>query len=100
MSEDNQQEKKPRESLEEFSKRLGLKHIKEEGGVEISPYHGVNLLPKRPKQAKKQPKSVQEFWQGARDSHEQQAGRRGVRTVPRWAPSHEETEAEFQRKTL
>ena len=54
MSEDNHQEKSPatkrRETLEEFSKRVGLKYIKgEKGGQEFSPFHGGNLLDKKPK---------------------------------------------------
>ena len=44
MSEDNPQEKnkdkKPKESLEEFSKRVGLKYVREKGGMEFVPYHG------------------------------------------------------------
>jgi hypothetical protein len=43
MSEDNQknQEKKlPRESFDEFCKRLGIRIVNEPGGVEFSPYRG------------------------------------------------------------
>jgi hypothetical protein len=44
MSEDNhpeeKEEKKPhQESLEEFSKRVGLKYVREKGGVEFLPFH-------------------------------------------------------------
>jgi len=58
MSEDNQQEKnkdkKPQESLEEFSKRVGIKYIKgEKGGQQFGAYPGGNLLPKKPKQSSK-----------------------------------------------
>jgi hypothetical protein len=48
MSKDNQ-DKKPQESLEEFSKRVGLKYIREKGGVQFCPYTGGNLMHKRPK---------------------------------------------------
>jgi hypothetical protein len=44
---DSGHETKPHESLEEFSKRVGLKYIREKGGVEFCPYHGGNLLRKR-----------------------------------------------------
>jgi hypothetical protein len=43
MSEDNQQEKNeelPRESIDEFCKRLGIRIVNEPGGVEFSPYRG------------------------------------------------------------
>ena len=55
MSEDNQpeknEEKKPRESLEEFSKRVGLKYVRSKGGgVQLGAHPGGNLLPKKPKQ--------------------------------------------------
>jgi|SRR6516165_10349999 hypothetical protein len=57
MSEDNHQknnqEKKPRESFEAFCKRLGIKHNARQGGVEISPYRGGNLLGKKPKKTSK-----------------------------------------------
>ena len=41
MSEDNHQEKKlPRESTDEFYKRLGIRIVNEKGGVEFVPYRG------------------------------------------------------------
>ena len=46
-------EVKPRESFADFCARLGIKHNKRQGGVEISPYHGGNLLAKRPKKTSK-----------------------------------------------
>ena|SRR5262249_17946648 len=58
MSENNQnheqisegEDPKPRESTEAFCKRLGIKlHRGEKGGVEFAPFHGGNLLHKRPK---------------------------------------------------
>ena len=57
MSEDNQQEKNqekkvPCESLEEFSKRVGLKYVKEKaGGEQFLGYPGGNLSHERPKQS-------------------------------------------------
>jgi hypothetical protein len=42
---------KPQESFIEFCKRLGIKHNSKQGGVEFSPYHGGNLLPKKPKRS-------------------------------------------------
>jgi len=60
MSDDDHQErnqeKKPRESIEEFCARLGVKlHRSEKGGVEFAPFHGGNLLHKRPKRTSKDP---------------------------------------------
>jgi hypothetical protein len=55
MSEDKHQEKNqeknlPRESFEEFCKRVGIKYIKEgKGGIQLGAYPGGNLLPKKPK---------------------------------------------------
>jgi len=40
---------KPKESLEAFCKRLGIKYNTKAGGVEISPYTGGNLLHRKPK---------------------------------------------------
>jgi hypothetical protein len=45
MSEDNHQEKNqekklPRESTDEFCKRLGIRIVNEKGGVEFVPYRG------------------------------------------------------------
>lgn len=44
MSEDNHQEKnekkQQRESFEAWCRRLGIKLIREKGGMEFSPYHG------------------------------------------------------------
>jgi hypothetical protein len=57
VSEDNQQEKNqekkvPCESLEEFSKRVGLKYVKEKaGGEQFLGYPGGNLSHERPKQS-------------------------------------------------
>jgi len=45
--------KEQRESLEEFSKRVGTKYIREKGGQQFGAYPGGNLLPKRPKKASK-----------------------------------------------
>jgi hypothetical protein len=58
MNEDNHQEKnkekKPRESLEEFSKRVGLKYNRrEKGGQQFGAYPGGNLSHKRPKKTSK-----------------------------------------------
>jgi hypothetical protein len=58
MSEDNHQEKNqeknlPRESLEEFSKRVGLKYVREKGGQEFTPYHSSHLSKPKPKQSSK-----------------------------------------------
>ena len=39
---------KPRESSDEFCKRLGIRTVNEKGGVEFSPYHGGNLSAKKP----------------------------------------------------
>jgi hypothetical protein len=41
---------KPQENIEAFCTRLGIRHNKRQGGVEFAPYHGGNLLPKKPKQ--------------------------------------------------
>jgi len=53
MNEEDQQEKnndkKPRETTEQFCKRLGIKLVREKGGVEFCPFTGGNLLHKRPK---------------------------------------------------
>jgi hypothetical protein len=50
----NNEEKKPRESLEEFSKRVGLKYVRSKGsGVQLGAYPGGNLLPRKPKKASK-----------------------------------------------
>jgi len=56
MSEDKHQaknqEKKPQESLEEFSKRVGLKYVKEKaGGEQFLGYPGGNLSHERPKES-------------------------------------------------
>jgi len=57
VSEDNQQEKNqekkvPCESLEEFSKRVGLKYVKEKaGGEQFLGYPGGNLSHERPKES-------------------------------------------------
>jgi hypothetical protein len=42
MSEDekNQEKKLPRESFEEFCKRLGIRIVNEKGGMEFVPYRG------------------------------------------------------------
>jgi hypothetical protein len=56
MSEDNHQEKNeelPRESIEEFCKRLGIRMNKRSGGQEFSPYHGSHHFTKKPKQNSK-----------------------------------------------
>ena len=47
-----------RETLEEFSKRVGLKYVRSKGGgVQLGAHPGGNLLPKKPKQ----PESIEEF---------------------------------------
>jgi hypothetical protein len=65
-------QKKPRESLEEFSKRVGLKYVK--GGQEFSP--GGNLLPKKPKQRE----SFAEFCKRLGIKHNSKQG--GVEFIP------------------
>jgi hypothetical protein len=41
MSEDKKNEvKKPRETSDEFCKRVGIRTVNEKGGVEFAPYHG------------------------------------------------------------
>jgi hypothetical protein len=43
MSEDNHQKKNeelPRESIDEFCKRLGIRIVNEKGGMEFVPYRG------------------------------------------------------------
>jgi hypothetical protein len=52
----DQQEKnqeKRRESLEQFSKRVGIKYNRRKGGLQLGAYPGGNLLHKRPKKASK-----------------------------------------------
>jgi hypothetical protein len=45
----NQEKKLPRESFEEFCKRLGIKLVRvEKGGQEFAPFHGGNLSHKKP----------------------------------------------------
>ena len=50
MNKDNQDTKR-RETTDEFCKRLGIKQIKQKGGVELTPYHGGHHSTKKPKQS-------------------------------------------------
>jgi len=67
MSEDNQQqnnqEKKPRETLEQFANRVGLKYVRGRGGIQFAAYPSGNLLHKRPKQEKKPRESTGDFYE-------------------------------------
>jgi hypothetical protein len=42
---------KPGESFEAWCARLGIRMNKRVGGVEFAPYHGGNLLPRKPKRS-------------------------------------------------
>ena len=68
-----------RETLEEFSKRVGLKYVRGKGsGVQLGAYPGGNLLPKKPKQ----PESTEEFCKRLGNTHEQEVGRGAVQSLP------------------
>jgi hypothetical protein len=48
MSEEKNEAKKPRETSDEFCKRLGIRTVNEKGGVEFSPYHCGHHFAEKP----------------------------------------------------
>jgi len=74
MSEDNQQEKnkdkKPQESIEEFCKR--------QGGVEFAPFHGGNLMHKKPKKEREFQRQAASRLPGHASTRRRAAVRRSV----------------------